>query len=207
MFPTATTTYHYIDLTLRYLHDIHPKTTLAPFDVHFPTPHATIVANFRAHLRSLRFSIPNYNPEAPGLLTGEGGPKIVAVIDSIVSEPGVRLPWREMVAVCREEGVWSIVDAAHSIGQEPEIKLAVARPDFYVTNCHKWLYAKRSIAVLYVPFRYEFDLSSSGSLIDISQKPTRYQIIFPYGQLIWQPAAQLCASTRMWVVHHSIVLG
>ena len=44
--------------------------------------------------------------------------KVVAVIDSIASMPGVLLPWQEMVKICREEGVWSVVDAAHSLGQE-----------------------------------------------------------------------------------------
>jgi cysteine sulfinate desulfinase/cysteine desulfurase-like protein len=46
------------------------------------------------------------------------GNRFVAVIDSISSMPGVLLPWKELVKVCQEEGVWTIIDAAHSIGQE-----------------------------------------------------------------------------------------
>ena len=41
------------------------------------------------------------------------------------------MPWREMVKICREEGVYSVVDAAHSIGQELNIKLDEAQPDFW----------------------------------------------------------------------------
>ena len=47
-----------------------------------------------------------------------GGNRFVAVIDSITSVPGVLMPWKERVKVCKEEGVWSMSDAAHSIGQE-----------------------------------------------------------------------------------------
>ena len=28
------------------------------------------------------------------------------------------LPWKELVQVCKEEGIWSLVDGAHSVGQE-----------------------------------------------------------------------------------------
>lgn len=59
-----------------------------------------------------------------------------------------------MVKICKEEEVWSVIDAAHSIGQETNLNLAEADPDFWVTNCHKWLYAKRGCGLLYVPMRY-----------------------------------------------------
>ena len=73
---------------------------------------------FRSHLKSL--------PREPGS-------KIVAIIDSIVSVPGAILPWKELVKVCKEEGVISVVDAAHSIGQEVGINLKEADPDFWVS--------------------------------------------------------------------------
>jgi len=38
-----------------------------------------------------------------------------------------------MVKICAEEGVLSVVDAAHSIGQEMDINLEEANPDFWVT--------------------------------------------------------------------------
>ena len=90
---------------------------------------------------------------APPSREEESGNRIVAIVDAVSSNPGVRMPWKQMVQICREEGVWSVVDAAHSLGQEPDIDLHAARPDFWVSNCHKWLYAKRGCAALYVPKR------------------------------------------------------
>jgi len=58
-----------------------------------------------------------------------------------------------MVKICKDEGVWSVIDAAHSIGQEQNINLTEIGPDFWVSNCHKWLMAKRAVSVLYVPER------------------------------------------------------
>lgn len=71
-------------------------------------------------------------------MTSEGGDlkqtrKVVAVIDAIVSNPGARLPWKEMVAICKDAGVWSVVDAAHAIGQEVDINLSEAKTDFWVS--------------------------------------------------------------------------
>ncbi|KAG1720564.1 pyridoxal phosphate-dependent transferase [Suillus occidentalis] len=76
--------------------------------------------------------------------------KIVAIVDAIAANP-------EMVAICRDAGVWSVVDATHSIGQKLDINLLKVKPDFLGIGywagqtCHKWLFAKRSCAVLYVP--------------------------------------------------------
>lgn len=143
---TFNTTYNSIARTAQYLSDVPPHPAMSEFTLKFPTAPAEIVDEFRAHLRSL----PRGN-----------GQKVVAIIDSIISLPAVLLPWKEMVQVCKEEGVMSLIDAAHSIGQEPNLDLSKAQPDFWVSNCHKWLYAKRSCAVLYVPLRNQHLIKSS----------------------------------------------
>ncbi|KAG9315187.1 pyridoxal phosphate-dependent transferase [Chiua virens] len=61
--------------------------------------------------------------------------KIFALIDSVASNPGVLLPWKEMVAICRKAGVISLVDGAQSIGQELDINLSEGQPDFWVSVC------------------------------------------------------------------------
>lgn len=63
--------------------------------------------------------------------------RFVAVIDSITSVPGVLLPWKEMVQVCKEEGLWSVIDAAHSIGQEV-CSVEIHRSDTEQNHC-RWI--------------------------------------------------------------------
>lgn len=146
----ATTTYHSISQTIKYLADIPPHPEVSTFALQFPTTPEAILADFREHIHKLK--------QEKGDLGQDR--KIIAIIDTI-TKPGVLLPWVEMVEICRNAGVWSVVDAAHSLGQELDINLSVARPDFWISNCHKWLYAKRGCAVLYVPKRNQHIIKST----------------------------------------------
>ena len=94
--------------------------------------HAEIVSQFREHIRVVKqIPLVHGNPAANRLVNAER--KVIAVIDSIASNPGVRMPWQEMVQVCKDEGVWSIIDAAHSLGHEVGINLNKTDPDFWVS--------------------------------------------------------------------------
>lgn len=86
-------------------------------ELKFPTQLQDIVDKFRDHIKSL--------PKTEG--------KHVAILDTITANPGALIPWQQLVKICQEENIWSIVDAAHSIGQEQSINLTEAAPDFWVS--------------------------------------------------------------------------
>ncbi|KAI9478391.1 MAG: pyridoxal phosphate-dependent transferase [Benjaminiella poitrasii] len=82
---------------------------------------------------------------------GDGSIKL-CFIDAISSVPAVRFPFESAVKLVRKYNILSLVDGAHAVGQIP-LNLHDSDPDFFITNCHKWLFAPRGCAILYVPFR------------------------------------------------------
>jgi len=85
-------------------------------------------------------------------IEAEGKRARFCLMDVVSSRPGVVFPWEKLVAVCKELGVSSVVDGAQGIGMV-KLDLTAADPDFFVSNCHKWLHVPRGCAVFYVPVR------------------------------------------------------
>ncbi|XP_024018154.1 L-cysteine desulfhydrase [Morus notabilis] len=107
-------------------------------EIHLPFPvrsHRQIIAEFRKGLERAK--------------SLNGGKIRLAIIDHITSMPSVLIPVRELVEICREEGVEQVfVDAAHALGTVP-IDVKEIGADFYVSNLHKWFFCPPSVAVLY----------------------------------------------------------
>ncbi|KAI8944510.1 aminotransferase family protein-like protein [Xylaria longipes] len=73
----------------------------------------------------------------------------LAIVDTVVSMPGFRVPFERLVPALKAEGALVLVDGAHGIGHV-DIDVARLDPDFLVTNLHKWLFVPRGAAALYV---------------------------------------------------------
>lgn len=84
--------------------------------------------------------------------TDEDSEPALAMFDVTSSIPGVSVPWERLAAVCREEGVLSLVDGAQGVGMV-DVDLSAGDPDFFVSNCHKWMHVPRGCAILYVAER------------------------------------------------------
>jgi len=61
----------------------------------------------------------------------------VAMFDTVLTFPGARMPWEDLVVACRELGILSLIDGAHGIGHIDLTHLGKVSPDFFVSNCHK----------------------------------------------------------------------
>lgn len=97
---------------------------------------------------------------AVAALAARGKRARLCIFDVVSSRPGVVFPHAAMARLCRELGVLSLVDGAQGIGMVP-LDLPAADPDFFVSNCHKWLLVPRGCAVLYVPRRNQHLLPST----------------------------------------------
>ncbi|KXN66492.1 PLP-dependent transferase [Conidiobolus coronatus NRRL 28638] len=79
----------------------------------------------------------------------------LAIIDAITSLPAIIQPYERITKLVQERGGLALVDAAHAFGH---IKLNIEqlKPDFLITNIHKWGFGYRGQALLYVnPIHHE----------------------------------------------------
>jgi kynureninase len=126
---------------MKYYCDRHPGIKLEIILVAFPCYHSQILKQTEDVLAKYNKPASNVRGGSePAIAVGVTANERVRmlVIDSIASTPGVQYPWEELVSLCHKYGVFSLVDAAHSIGQH-HVDMKKADPDFFISNCHKWL--------------------------------------------------------------------
>ncbi|KAL7928012.1 pyridoxal phosphate-dependent transferase [Trichoderma chlorosporum] len=141
---TLSTTYGAIDHALTSLAETRPfQTRRVEFEL--PLLSQNIVSQFEMTIARIK---------------AEGLRPRLAILETIVSIPAVRMPFEDLVHVCHREGIMSLVDGAHSVGQF-EVNLQELQPDFFVADCHKWLFVPRPCAVLYVAQRDQHMIRST----------------------------------------------
>ena len=74
---------------------------------------------------------------------------VLAMIDTVTSPTGLRMPFEELTSLLEEKGVAVLLDAAHGIGMIP-LSLKDLGASYVTSNAHKWLCAPKGSAFLYV---------------------------------------------------------
>jgi isopenicillin-N epimerase len=72
----------------------------------------------------------------------------LVVLDHIAWPTGLVFPVAHMAALARQRGIKVLVDGAHAPGQL-DLDVSALGADWYVGNCHKWLFAPKGCAFLW----------------------------------------------------------
>jgi isopenicillin-N epimerase len=70
------------------------------------------------------------------------------ILDHIVSPAGLVMPVRRLTNLAHAKNVRVLVDGAHAPGNVP-LNVTRTGADWYVANCHKWLFAPRACGFLW----------------------------------------------------------
>lgn len=73
----------------------------------------------------------------------------LAIFDAVTSNTALRLPFEDIVDLCRRYDVPSMIDGAHALGAL-SLNLSTLGADFFAGNCHKHYSAAKGTAFLYV---------------------------------------------------------
>ena len=83
------------------------------------------------------------------IMAGVSDRTVLAMIDTVTSPTGLRMPFEELVELLESRGVSVLLDAAHGIGMVP-LRLDNLGASYTTSNCHKWLCAPKGSAFLHV---------------------------------------------------------
>ncbi|MDB6131562.1 MAG: isopenicillin-n epimerase [Verrucomicrobiales bacterium] len=102
------------------------------------------------------------------------------LVDHVTSQTGLIFPVKEIVNLCRERGIATLIDGAHAPGMV-DLDLKHINPTFYTGNCHKWICAPKGAAFLYVDKNaqsYTRPLTISHGASTTRRDRSRFQVEF-----------------------------
>ena len=138
------TIYGACEKTVEYMTETRPVESYK-IEYTYPVSHAFLISSFE---------------KAISAIMAQGKNPKLAIFDTIVSLPGVRMPFERLTAICKDHGILSCIDGAHGVGHIT-LDLTALDPDFFFSNAHKWLLTPRACAVFYVPERNQHLIRST----------------------------------------------
>ncbi|MBL7997420.1 MAG: aminotransferase class V-fold PLP-dependent enzyme [Candidatus Kapabacteria bacterium] len=83
-----------------------------------------------------------------------------AMFDHITSPTGLVFPVADLIALCKEHGILTMIDGAHAPGMI-DLHLDSLGADWYTGNFHKWLFAPKGSAFLWTAKQHQPTTHSS----------------------------------------------
>ena len=97
----------------------------------------------------LPFPIENSEEVTKAILSYTTQKTKLALIDTVTSPTGIRLPFEQIVFELQSKGIDVLLDAAHGPGIVP-LDLKKLKPAYATGNAHKWLCTPKGAAFLYI---------------------------------------------------------
>lgn len=82
------------------------------------------------------------------------------IIDHISSVVAFIMPIQKIIEACHRKGVQILIDGAHGLGSA-SLDMRTLNPDYYTSNCHKWLCGPKGTAFLYVKDEHKQNIHSA----------------------------------------------
>ncbi len=73
----------------------------------------------------------------------------VVLISHITCTTGTVLPVNEIISICKQKNIYSVIDGAQALGMIP-VDLEDIDPDFYCGSGHKWMGGPKETGILFV---------------------------------------------------------
>lgn len=119
--------------TIAYLVETTPVTTQM-VDINWPVEDVELLCKFEQTIEEINAD-------------GSGRRVRLVIIDTVISMPGMRMPFEKLCGICKKHGILSMVDGAHGAGMIP-LDLHGFDPDFFTTNLYKFVVPSPSLSQL-----------------------------------------------------------